>query len=128
MQLWDSLFIVRRRMPSFWPVTASIAQESRVKSQEQGRHSRSGLPYLIACRSPSKSITSPTQKTSHGTGGLAGKAGLAGQDAISKWAGNRAAAQSGGASPVPSHVGRLETPGPLRTHRPPSQPHYTTGL
>lgn len=33
-----------------------------------------------------------------------------------------------GPRPVPSHVGRLETPGPLRTHGPSSQPHYTTGL
>lgn len=57
-----------------------------------------------------------------------GQAGKAGQDAISKWAGNTTATQSRGASPVPSHVGRLETPGPLRTHRRSSQPHYTTGL
>lgn len=57
-----------------------------------------------------------------------GQAGKSGQDAISRWAGNTRAAQSRRAPAVPSHVGRLETPGPLRTHRASSQPHYTTGL
>lgn len=57
-----------------------------------------------------------------------GWAGKAGQDAISEWAGNTTATQSHSAWPVPSHVGRLETPGPLRPHGPSSQPYYTTGL
>lgn len=115
----------RRRLPSFGPSPPAShkSQESRVESRG-GTPALDYLPYLIACRSPSKSITAPLPPSKPHMG----QAGRAGQDAISRWAGNTRAAQSRRAPAVPSHVGRLETPGPLRTHRASSQPHYTTGL
>jgi hypothetical protein len=66
MRLWnlDQLIIVRRRVLSPKCVTASIAGEAawQLEQESRGRralvHSRSPMRHLIACRSPSKSITS----------------------------------------------------------------------